>query len=120
MKRLLVLSSLLLPFSLYAEKSAFGAGDLSSPSPYGLTPTEQYVLKNKNPTTPNKSRIDKLEETVSGVLSIVEGLNEKGPNDKLEFRGLKDSSANLNQKIDELVLKHDENLNQLKTDYGRT
>ncbi len=49
MKRLLLISSFLLPFSLYAERSAFGAGDLDSPNPYGLTKAEKKYLKTKKP-----------------------------------------------------------------------
>jgi hypothetical protein len=30
-----------------AEPSAFGAGNLDSPAPYGLTPSEKHILKNK-------------------------------------------------------------------------
>lgn len=118
MKRLLLLSSLLLPLSLFAEKSAFGAGDLDSPSPYGLTATEKHILKNKDTVRKNKSRLDSVEESLSGMLSVVEGLNEKAQSDKMELQGLKDSSKTLNEKVDALVLKHDENINQLKVVMG--
>ena len=118
MKRLLLLSSLLLPLSLFAEKSAFGAGDLNNPSPYGLTTTEKHILKNKDTVRKNNSRLDSVEESLSGMLSIVEGLNEKGQSDKHELQGLKDSSTKLNEKVDALVLKHDENINQLKLVMG--
>jgi len=37
-----------LPYSLFsAEESAFGAGDLENPTPYGLTSSEKVILKNK-------------------------------------------------------------------------
>ena len=85
MKRLLLVTSLLLPFSLYAEKSAFGAGDLNNPSPYGLTATEKNILKNKDTVRKNNSRLDTVEESLSGMLSIIEGLNEKGHSDKNEL-----------------------------------
>ena len=118
MKRLLLLISFLLPISLYAEKSAFGAGDLDNPSPYGLTAAEKHILKNKDTVTKNKTRLDTVEESLSGMLSIIEGLNEKSQSDKLELQGLKESSVNINQKVDELVLKHETNINQLKTVMG--
>ena len=43
MRRLLYvgLLGLLLPLSAFAEKSAFGAGNLDSPNPYGLTAAEK-------------------------------------------------------------------------------
>ncbi len=131
MRRVLLLSSLLsiLPLSLYAEKSAFGAGDLNSPSPYGLTKAEKHILDNKETiqdiegtVRKNRSRINSIEESLSGMKSIVEGLNETGRDDQLTLQSLKDevnamkgSSEGLNQKVDTLILNHDENIKQLKT-----
>lgn len=124
--------SLLLPLSLYAEKSAFGAGDLNSPSPYGLTKSEKHILENKEiihdiegTVRKNRTRISNVEESLSGIKSIVEGLNETGRNDTLSLQSLqeemntmKDSSTQMNQKIDEIVLNHDENIKQLKLVMG--
>lgn len=132
MTRFLLLSCFFLPLSLYAEKSAFGAGDLDNPSPYGLTKTEKRILENKEIITDiegtvrkNRTRISTIEESVSGMKSIVEGLNEKSQSDKLELQGLKeeinamkDSSLQMNKKIDEIVLNHDENINKLKIVMG--
>ena len=122
MRSVLLLSSFLLPLSLYAEKSAFGAGDLNNPSPYGLTKAEKYILDNKETISDiegtvrkNRSRIGSLEESFSGVKSIVEGLNEKGQSEKLELQSLKGSSVEMNQKIDDIIVRHDENIQQLKT-----
>lgn len=125
MRSVLLLSSFLLPLSLYAEKSAFGAGDLNNPSPYGLTKAEKYILDNKETISDiegtvrkNRSRIGSLEESLSGVKSIVEGLNEKGRNENLELQSLKGSSVEMNQKIDDIIVRHDENIQQLKTVMG--
>lgn len=125
MRSVLLLSSFLLPLSLYAEKSAFGAGDLNNPSPYGLTKAEKYILDNKETISDiegtvrkNRSRIGSLEESLSGVKSIVEGLNQKGQNEKLELQSLKGSSKEMNQKIDDIIVRHDENIQQLKTVMG--
>lgn len=124
--------SLFLPLSLYAEKSAFGAGDLNSPSPYGLTKAEKHILDNKETiqdiegtVRKNRTRISNVEESLSGMRSIVEGLNETGRSDKLSLQSLqdeilamKDSSVQMNQKIDEVIVNHDENIKQLKTVMG--
>jgi len=134
MRRFLLLGSLslLLPFSLYAEKSAFGAGDLNNPSPYGLTKAEKHILNNKetindieSTVRKNRTRITNIEESFSGIRSIVEGLNETGREDKHSLRSLKEeinvvkaSSVELNQKIDALILNHDEHIKQLKTVLG--
>lgn len=132
MTRFLLLSALLLPLSLFAEKSAFGAGDLDNPSPYGLTKTEKRILENKEIITDmegtvrkNRNRIGSIEESVSGMKSIVEGLNEKSQNDKQELQGLKndinemkDSSVQMNQKIDDLVASYNDDIKKLKTVMG--
>jgi TolA-binding protein len=132
MTRFLLLSALILPLSLFAEKSAFGAGDLDNPSPYGLTKTEKRIIEQKEKITDiegtvrkNRNRIGSIEESVSGMKSIVEGLNEKSQNDKQELQGLKndinemkDSSAQMNQKIDDLVTSYDEDIKKLKTVMG--
>ncbi len=134
MTRVLLLGSLslLLPLSLFAEKSAFGAGDLNNPSPYGLTKAEKHILDNKETiqdiegtVRKNRTRISNIEESVSGMKSIVEGLNETGRNDALNLQSLKDemslmkdSSVQMNQKIDEIIVNHDENIKKLKIVMG--
>ena len=134
MRRFLLLGSLslLLPLAAFAEKSAFGAGDLDSPNPYGLTSAEKKILDNKNTldnvkgaSRKNKSRLDRVEESVSGMRSIVEGLNESGRSQTLKLQELQtqitatdETSAALNVKLDEIVLTHDENVKQLKLVMG--
>ncbi len=66
---------------LYAESSAFGAGDLTSDSPYGLTSGEK-VLKEKLDTLSNNdaqvnSRISEIEQRVEGLQSTLEGINSQ-------------------------------------------
>ncbi|MSN96645.1 tetratricopeptide repeat protein [Campylobacter sp. FMV-PI01] len=59
------------------EVSVFGAGNLVSENPYGLTENEQVLLA-------NKKRVDKIEaflkeqnESIIGLRSVVEGLNSQ-------------------------------------------
>lgn len=66
---------------LYAESSAFGAGDLTSNSPYGLTSGEK-LLKEKLDTLSNNdaqvnSRISEIEQRVEGLQSTLEGINSQ-------------------------------------------
>jgi len=58
---------------LYAEEvSVFGAGNLETPKPYGLTSTEKYILKNKNKLKETEEYIiknkKKLEETEEYII----------------------------------------------------
>jgi len=134
MRRLLLLGlySLFLPLSLFAEKSAFGAGDLNNPSPYGLTSSEKHILNNKETignikgtSRKNVSRIGRLEEAVSGMQSIVDGMGETGHKGSMQLQELKTqvntlntSSTELGVKLDEIILTHDENIKQLKLVMG--
>jgi len=134
MRRLLTLGllGLLLPLQVFAEKSAFGAGNLDSPNPYGLTSAEKKILDNKNTignikgtSRKNQSRIDRVEESVSGMQSIVDGLDESGRSQKLQLQALQveisastETSAALNLKLDEIITTHDEDIAQLKLVLG--
>ena len=88
---------LLIPFILSAnEPSAFDAGNLDLDTPYGLTQSEQAILKNKKAIASNSEEVDALEtkintlvrkiesqeEKISGLLSAVDGTNE-GINDRI-------------------------------------
>jgi len=83
-------------FNLYsAEPSAFGAGDLDSSQPYGLSASEQVVLKNKNEiksiATQTKNQmfqIDSLQERIDGLQSVVENLTRTSYQNKIDLKHL--------------------------------
>jgi len=52
------------------EVSVFGAGNLDSAKPYGLTSSEKYILK-------NKQKLGSIDSKVKGVKSEVELLSER-------------------------------------------
>lgn len=69
---------------LAGEVSVFGAGNLESATPYGLTDSEKVILKNKNKLTKfdrkiddTRSNIDVLSERIDGIESIVDGDSRK-------------------------------------------
>jgi len=132
MKRLLLISTFLLPLSLYAERSAFGAGDLDNPNPYGLTKAEKKILENKETlanvkgtSRKNKSRLTEVEESLAGVKSIVEGMSEGNRESRQDLQSLKTdmtnmklSSTEMTERIDGIVATNEENINQLKIVMG--
>ncbi len=66
------------------EISAFGAGDISSATPYGLTSAEKHILKNKKKLDSFdtnvkgvKSNIEMIGERIDGLESILEGDSQK-------------------------------------------
>jgi len=63
-----------------AETSMFGAGNLDADKPYGLTQTEEVIVKNKKIVIKNEKKlkktttqIDELKERVDGIDSLLEG-----------------------------------------------
>ena len=67
-----------------AERSMFGAGDLESKTPYGLTSAEKVIIKNKNTLATNEKKIKKvdvviqdIDERIEGIESLVDGDSQK-------------------------------------------
>ena len=80
---------------LGAEPSAFGAGDLSNPSPYGLTSKEKVILQNKKnlhnvvaKSNDQANKVDSLRERLDGLQTIVEGLSQKSHKNKWDIKKL--------------------------------
>lgn len=85
----ILLSSLLLSASVFAEPSAFSAGDLSSDKPYGLTDNEKLILENINNVkhlTRDKnvihSDMEQFKIDLEGLRSVVESLSRKSQKGK--------------------------------------
>lgn len=73
-----------------AEPSAFGAGDLNNPKPYGLTSTEEILLENKQnlrkvvvKTNNQANEVDSLRERIDGLQTIIESISSTSRNNKL-------------------------------------
>lgn len=124
-----LLASLLAAVVLQAsEPSAFGAGDIDNPEPYGLTPAEKNILKNKKTLENVKKSSQKqattlgeLSTRIDGMNSILEGLGETSHRTKIELVKLKEQqSKNSNKTVERLNLLEDtvaqnrENIEMLK------
>jgi len=82
-------------FLLASEPSAFNAGNLDTPNPYGLTSAEKIVLENKKRLhtvlvkSNNQSyEVDSIRERIDGLQSIVESLSRKAQDNKRELKKL--------------------------------
>lgn len=82
----LILTTLLLGSTIAgaAEVSAFGAGDLDSKNPYGLSSAEKNILKNKKTLGNIDSKVkdvsvnlESINERIDGLESIYEGDSQK-------------------------------------------
>lgn len=78
-----------------AEPSAFGAGDLSNPTPYGLTPSEESLLENKNKlqsvvvkTNIQANEVDSLRDRIDGIQTIIESLSLSSRNNELKLKSI--------------------------------
>ena len=130
MRFALQLSLLVLPFTLFAgEPSAFGAGDLDSANPYGLTKAEQKILQNNKTLkqnnrklNSNKSEIESLRERIDGLQSVLESVAIKSQQNKVGLGDLSKSRENEGTSTQDRLLKleteiavNSANILQLKT-----
>ena len=90
-----------------AEPSAFGAGDINSANPYGLTESEKQLLDVKKRVenvdvrvkTMN-NQINTINEQIDGMRSVFDGLNSKVQN--INFSENSDALNNLILELQEL------------------
>ncbi len=84
---------------LYAESSAFGAGDLTSNSPYGLTSNEKLFkekldnLNNENIQT--NARINEINERIEGLQSTLEGINSQYAKSNSRLSQVEENNQNI-------------------------
>ena len=73
-----LMSVVALASTLYAyEPSVYGAGDINSASPYGLTETEQAILDNKKTIQRLFNKLNEQQRKIDGLTSIIEGQNKE-------------------------------------------
>ena len=78
MRTKVLISVVALASTLYAyEPSVYGAGDINSASPYGLTETEKAVLENKKTIQRLFNKINEQQQKIDGLTSIIEGQNRE-------------------------------------------
>ena len=78
MKKIVLIGCLGLFSLLYAdEPSVYGAGDIDSANPYGLTRTERDVLANRRAVQDLKNRVAEQQNRIDGLITIIDGLNKK-------------------------------------------
>ena len=127
-KKVLLLSCLLPIFSLAAEPSAFGAGDLSSSNPYGLTSNEKVLLETKKhlhtvavKSNNQENELDSLRERIDGLQSIIESLSRKAHNNKINLRKQNElnsvksqSSSEYEKRLSEIVSQNTQSIEKQK------
>jgi len=78
LKKVVLFGAMSMASLLYAyEPSVYGAGDINSAEPYGLTETEQTVLNNKNMLQQLLNKMNDQQRKMDGLMSIIEGQNKE-------------------------------------------
>jgi len=116
------LASILLISTLNAEPSAFSAGNINHPDPYGLTQEEEQLLENKhnlNKVTNNltdvssklkrvtvksnnqSNELDSVRDRIDGLQMIIEALSRKEHLNKSSLRQLDEKNTQRLQNTDE-------------------
>jgi len=123
-KIVLLLSCAFPIFLASAEPSAFGAGDLTSPKPYGLTSNEKVILDTKKKlnkvavkSNNQANELDSLRERIDGLQSVIESLSRKAHNNKINLqkqqelnRQKSESSSEYEQRLSDIVQTNRENI----------
>jgi TolA-binding protein len=102
MKKTIIISSILVSTLLANEPSVYGAGDIDSPNPYGLTKTERNILKNRREIQNLKNKVQEYQNRIEGLISIIDGLNK-------EVLALKEQMKIMNKTIEKNANKRDDN-----------
>lgn len=106
MKRTLALL-LLSTIAISEEISVFGAGNLDSNQPYGLTTTEKYILKNKNELNTIDTKVKDVKNTIESVNQRIDGLESIYEGDS---KKLNDTVLQLN----DLIKKNEINSSEIE------
>jgi TolA-binding protein len=89
---------------LFAEVSVFGAGDLNSPNPYGLTSAEKVIIKNKQILTKNQKKINRVDSSIKELFERVEGLESVVDGESVRVNKL---SKKFNKHLENFKLQSD-------------
>lgn len=78
MKKIALLGLIGVASLLYAyEPSVYGAGNMDSATPYGLTKTEQAVLENKKTLQMLYNKVTEQQRQIDGLTTIIDGQNKE-------------------------------------------
>ncbi len=129
--RSFIFLSFVIAVSSASEPSVFGAGDLNTPNPYGLTHEEKLILENKKEiqTVLQKSKVqtakvETVTERLDGMQGILEGLSERSNDQALMLQKLQeklkvDENGSVTvENLAEQVRANSENILQFKTLLG--
>jgi TolA-binding protein len=93
-----------------AEPSAFGAGDLNSKEPYGLTSTEKEIVKTRDSvktvkykSQENSAQLQSLRDRLDGIQTVLEGLSERVQENKTALADVAAEKASAQQRDEKIA-----------------
>ena len=101
------------------EPSAYGAGNIDSSSPYGLTQTERSVLNNRKEIQDLKNIVEEQNNKIEGLITIIDGLNREIFILKERIRRNKDSLEKIkdNNKTESMIVELAKLVEQINNNY---
>ena len=114
--------------SFSAEPSAFGAGDLDSSNPYGLTSNEKSILETKKnlhkivvKSNNQANKVDSLRERIDGLQTIIESLSLKSHKNKITLKNIQikinkdlNNSGEYEKRLSQFTQSNKEDIDKLK------
>jgi len=123
-----LMATVLLLQAQASEPSAFGAGNLDSDEPYGLTATEKKIVENqkslqtaKRQSQENSTQLQSLRDRLDGLQTVIEGLTEKVQENKMALGGVAEEKTATQQRdekiaaLEESIRASETNIATLKT-----
>ncbi len=120
MRTKILISAVALASALYAyEPSVYGAGDINSASPYGLTETEKAVLENKKTIQKLFNKINEQQQKIDGLTSIIEGQSREilELKEQLEAVSSASTSSSDNNETYSLLLQLSQTVDTINSNY---
>jgi TolA-binding protein len=109
-------------FAFASEISVFGAGDLESPNPYGLSKTEKVIVKNKQELNSAKKKINRFDSALDNLSQRLEGLESVADSDgqklfevKNKFTKYQEEFQSYKIKTESFKSETDNSLSDIKT-----
>lgn len=126
---LVAIFATIIPLTLSSnEPSAFGAGNLNNPKPYGLTSAEEVILQNKNElhkvlvdSNNQANKVDSIRDRIDGLQGIIEGLANKAQDNKITLQKLSEknlqeleSSDEYEKRLSEITQNNSKSIEEMK------
>jgi len=123
MKKIIIIWLMVTCSLLASEPSAYGAGNLDSANPYGLTSGEKQILKNSDKVKDLaqgvgsvKIKLSQINENYEGLRSVTEAFGSKIAKIDQKIRSIEENSV----KKDESIVALQQELTSMKTYVNET